>query len=302
MAKKLITRIKGGLGNQLFCYASARRLAIANQAELIIDDVSGFTYDSVYKRKYALDEFQIPARKASYFERMEPLGRWRRKILRVTSQRHPLCNQRYILQEGVHFDPEILSLSLNHEVTYFDGFGQSEDYFADIEEVLRQDLIFKPPRDKKNQAMAVEINASQSVAVHVRWFDFIEKNSASQASDDYYRNALAKIRERISSPHLFIFSDQAQETAGRFEPLTGDMKVTYVTHNQNEDMAYADLWLMSTCKHFVIANSTFSWWGAWLGEKKGVSEIFAPKFVLEATTNVTAWGFDRLLPSRWNLL
>lgn len=302
MSKKLITRIKGGLGNQLFCYAAARRLAIANQVELIIDDVSGFKYDLAYKRKYALDVFQIPAKKASYFERMEPLGRWRRKLLRLISLRHPLCRQHYILQEGVRFDPEILNLNLNRKVTYFDGFGQSEDYFADIEGVLRQDLIFKPPQDKKNQAMALEIAASQSVAVHVRWFDFDEKNAGSQASDEYYRNALAEIRNRLSSPHLFIFSDQSKETADRFKVLTGDMKVTYVTHNQKEDMAYADLWLMSMCKHFVIANSTFSWWGAWLGEKKGVSEIFAPKFVLEPTSNVTAWGFDRLLPSRWNLL
>ena len=302
MPKKLITRVKGGLGNQLFCYAAARRLAIINQAELIIDDVSGFTYDLTYKRKYALDVFQISAKKASYFERMEPLGRWRRKLLRLISLRHPLCRKYYILQEGVGFDPEILSLSLNRKVTYFDGFGQSEDYFADIEEVLRQDLTFKPPQDDKNQAMALEIHASQSVAVHVRWFDFDEKNSSSGASDGYYRKALAEIRRRVSSPHLFIFSDQSKETAERFGALTGGMKVTYVTHNQNEDMAYADLWLMSMCKHFVIANSTFSWWGAWLGEKKGFSEIFAPKFVLEPTSNVTAWGFDRLLPNRWNLL
>jgi hypothetical protein len=301
MAKKLITRIKGGLGNQLFCYATARRLAMLNQAELIIDDVSGFTYDLAYKRKYALDVFHIHAKKASFFERMEPLGRLRRKLSRLVSLRHPLSRQYYILQEGVCFDPEILTLKLSHEVTYFDGFGQSEDYFADIEGVLRQDLLIKPPQDKKNQSMALEIGATQSVAVHVRWFNFDDKNSGN-VSDEYYRNALAEIRKRVSAPHLFIFSDQAKETAERFKVLTGDMKVTYVNHNKSEDMAYADLWLMSMCKHFVIANSTFSWWGAWLGEKKGASEIFAPNFIIEPATNVTAWGFKRLLPDRWNLL
>jgi hypothetical protein len=301
VSKKLITRIKGGLGNQLFCYASARRLALVNQAELIIDDISGFAYDSFYRRKYALDAFQIPVNKATYLERMEPIGRFRRKLLRFLSKDQPLHRQRYILQEGVEFDSNLLSLHLTNKVTYFDGFGQSESYFSDIEEVLRRDLVFKPPQDNFNQSIAKIIKSCESVAVHVRWFSGL-KNDESQASDEYYRNALKKIQTNLIDPHLFIFSDQPKETAERFGSLTTGMKVTYVVHNQGDEMAYADLWLMSLCRHFIIANSTFSWWGAWLGEQKHISLICAPKLIVQPENNVTAWGFKNLLPDRWTLL
>ena len=301
VSKKLITRIKGGLGNQLFCYASARRLAWVNQAELVIDDASGFSSDFKYQRKYALDVFYIQAPKASFRERMEPLGRLRRTLLRIFSAKLPLNKRRFIVQNGVQFDPKVLTLRLENEVTYFDGFGQSEEYFADIENLIRQDLIFREPLDDKNQAFALAITSCESVAVHVRWFTFDATNS-SQASDEYYRIALSEIRKKVSAPHLFIFSDQVEEAAKRLSSFTGDMEVTYVDHNQGDAMAYADLWLMSKCKHFIIANSTFSWWGAWLGEKKGISQIFAPKLVVDPSSNVTAWGFDQLLPKRWTLL
>ena len=92
---KLIARIKGGLGNQLFCYAAARRLALVNNAELVIDDVTGFVRDRQYRRQYALDRFQIPARKATPAERMEPFERYRRGVAKfVARRRRPVPRRR----------------------------------------------------------------------------------------------------------------------------------------------------------------------------------------------------------------
>ena len=110
MSRKVVVRLKGGLGNQLFCYAAARRLAWANEAELVLDAVTGFKYDQRYRRSYALGCFRIPARLASPSEQMEPLGRIRRLIARKLSERKPLAQRRYIQQVGVDFDPGILAL------------------------------------------------------------------------------------------------------------------------------------------------------------------------------------------------
>ncbi len=301
-ATKLITRIKGGLGNQLFCYASARRLALVNNAELVIDDVSGFAYDKKYKRSYALDVFNIQARKAKSSERFLPFERVRRAIIKRMSQYFPLGERRYIFQNSVKFSPELLELRLQPGMTYFDGFGQSERYFLDVEEVIRNDLKIAPPSDELNQEMAEKIRSSEAVALHVRWFDSHDSESQNNISIAYYRDAIEKILEVVNQPHFFIFSDNAVATKGKLENIMAGLNKTFVNHNQSESMAYADMWLMTLCKHFVIANSTFGWWAAWLGEEKGKSQVIVSALEIPASNNITAWGFEGQIPDRWTLL
>lgn len=299
MRKRLFTQIKGGIGNQLFCYASARGLALANNAELIIDAKSGFRSDHLYKRQYSLNVFNISAPKASLLQRMEPFGRLRRGIKRRFNKLLPLPRRRYIFQEGVQFDSEILSLRLQEGDTYFDGFGQSEDYFSDFESIIRNDLIFKPPLDDQNQKISTIIKSGNSVAIHVRWFSPGNMESGDHIAMQYYQEAISRIIATVSNPHFFIFSDQMVITIKLLLPLLSKQLVTYVEHNNSEKMAYADLWLMSQCQHFIIANSTFSWWGAWLGEQRNVSQIYAPGKYVNPSQSITAWGFDRLIPDRW---
>ena len=111
-SRKIITRIKGGLGNQLFCYAAARRLALVNSAELVIDDVTGFVRDHNYRRRYALDHFHIPARKATPAERLEPFERYRRGLMKWSSRRKQFAERRYVEQEGEDFDHRLLALKV----------------------------------------------------------------------------------------------------------------------------------------------------------------------------------------------
>lgn len=302
MRKRLIAQIKGGIGNQLFCYASARRLALANDAELVVDVVSGFSSDHLYKRQYSLDIFHIDAPKATLWQRMEPFGRLRRGIKRRLNKMLPLSRKRYIFQEGVQFDPEILSLKLQKGDTYFEGFGQSEDYFSDIESIIRNDLAFKSPLDAKNQTLFTAIQSSNSVAIHVRWFNPGNQESGDHLALQYYQDAISRMIAVVANPHFFVFSDQMAITKKLLEPLLSQYSVAYIEHNDSENMAYADLWLMSQCQHFIIANSTFSWWGAWLGEKKNISQIYAPGKYVNPNQSVTAWGFDRLIPDRWVIL
>jgi len=120
---KIIARIKGGLGNQLFCYAAARRLALVSNAELVIDDVTGFIRDRQYRRKYALDTFPISARRATPRERKDPIGRYRRGIAKFIAKQHPFHERNYIEQEGTDFDQRLLEFRPKGTV-YIDGLWQ----------------------------------------------------------------------------------------------------------------------------------------------------------------------------------
>lgn len=301
MNRKLVVRLKGGLGNQLFCYATARRLALQNNAELVLDDYTGFLYDHMYQRRFGLEQFSVEARRATPREMFEPLPRVRRFLLHKWSQHQPWQMRRYIKQIGVDFDERLLSLELRSGTSWFDGFGQSERYFADVEDVIRADLIIKPPTDDANTSMAQQIKTCDAaVALHVRWFE--AGDSIVNVSSQYFANAIQRIAGLVAQPHFFVFSDNAAATRQKLDGMMSGYDKTFVQINKSEQMAYADMWLMSQCKHFIISNSTFSWWSAWLGEKKGHTEVIAPALVLPAFGNVTAWGFDGQIPERWTKL
>lgn len=294
--KRLIVRLKGGIGNQLFCYAAARRLALTNQAELVLDHVTGFSRDHLYRRKYLLERFNIPCRKATSWERMEPFERYRRAWVKLTARRKPFEFRNYVEQEGIDFDPRLLTFKVEGTI-YLDGLWQSEGYFKDVEEIIRQDLQITPPDDLQNQEMAAKIDSCNAVAIHVRWFNGPHDQTPNHnIGHDYYKRAVKEIMDKLLNPHFFVFSDNP-EAARNMLPLTNEM-ITCVDHNQHDDNACADLWLMTLCKHFIIANSTFSWWGAWLADDKS-KIVITPKIEL---TGVTAWGFRGIIPDTWTQL
>lgn len=295
MSTKIISRIFGGLGNQLFCYAAARRLALVNDAELVIDDISGFQYDYEYRRNYQLCHFNIPCRKVTYFEQLEPYSRQRRYFKRRLNQRMQFLKRTYIMQEGLDFDPRMLHIKPQGTL-YLEGYWQSEDYFKDVAETIRRELQIMPPTDADNLFMRQQIRAGTGVAVHVRFFDKPHTNGINNVSVDYYNRAI-EMMERLSPvAHYFIFSDQPEAVRACI-PLPAS-RFTIVAHNQSDEKAYADLWLMTHCQHFIIANSTFSWWGAWLATNAN-KQVIAPGLKLEATSRVASWGFEGLLPLEW---
>jgi len=290
--RKVIVRIKGGLGNQLFCYAAARRLALINNAELVIDDITGFTRDNQYYRQYALDRFSIPVRKATAIERLEPFERCRRAALKWSSRRKVFAERRYLEQEGLDFDARLLTVRVQ-DTLFLDGLWQSEGYFKDVEQIVREDLRITPPTDVLGQCLADEILNSEAVAVHMRWFDVPGSTATYNLSADYYQRAIALVESEVDSPHYFLFSDNPGAAMAMLKMPDG--RVTCIAHNQGHEKAYADLWLMTQCRHFITANSTFSWWGAWLGTKKN-KIVLTPKLKLDGKT---AWGFKGLIPNEW---
>lgn len=292
---KVIVRLKGGLGNQLFCYAAAKGVAIRNNLELVIDNITGFSRDKKYHRFYSLANFYITARLATTAERLEPFERYRRAFAKWRSRRVPFSERFYIEQEFRDFDVRLFHLRPQRDI-YIDGLWQSEEYFKDIEQIIRQDLKFKVPVDAVNQEMSGRITACENVvALHVRWFDSPPGGSCqNNVCGDYYKRAIAYARERVHAPHFLVFSDDPAAAVNRLS-LPED-NYTAVSHNKGGANAYKDMWLMSQCRHFIMANSTFSWWGAWLSSHNN-KLIIAPN--PERFDNNNAWRVRGLLPTKW---
>jgi hypothetical protein len=285
--------IKGGLGNQLFCYAAARSLALKNNAELIVDDVSGFLHDYDYQRYYQLVHFNISCRKATMVQKLVLFSRVGRFLKRRFNNHLPFEMRAYIQQEGIDFDARLLHLKI-YSTVYMEGYWQSEGYFKDVESTIRSDLRILPPTDARNVATGKRIRDCKSVALHVRFFDSPQDAGGSNASRDYYDRAVGWMEANLPGAHYFIFSDRP-DIARTVIPLQ-DERITCISHNQGDENAYADLWLMTQCQHFIIANSTFSWWGAWLASHPD-KQVVAPG--IEMRTGKVFWGFDGLLPEEW---
>ena len=296
MSVLVIPRIHGGLGNQLFLYAAARRIALVNNAELVIDNVSGFRYDKLYNRHYQLDHFSIPCRTATPSERLEPFSRIRRNLIRRWNRRIPFEQRRYLVQGRHEFDSRLLDLHPKKGL-YMEGLWQSERYFKDVEPQIRQDLQIRSPTDAANLACANHIRQCPAVAVHVRYFDDPVSVSSAKGNNipsDYYLRAVNVIESKVSGAHYFLFSDRP-EVARNQIPITND-RITLVHHNKGDENAYADFWLMSQCQHFIIANSTFSWWAAWLAGYQD-KIVIAPS--LEERAGAIPWEFDGSIPDQW---
>jgi hypothetical protein len=269
-------------------------MALANNAELVIDDVSGFSYDHAYQRRYQLDRFNIPCRKATPEERLEPFSRIRRYLKRAHNKCRSFEDRNYIQQEGITFDPRLLHVNVSGTV-YLEGYWPSENYFKDVEHLIRRDLQIAAPADAVNLVFASQIQERNSVAVHVRYFDNPAGKRGNSTLGDYYARAIAQMEQFAPGAHYFVFSDQPDCARG-WLPISND-RTTFVNENKGDENAYADLWLMTKARHFIIANSTFSWWGAWLSDNSS-KIVIAPK--VEPNRPNDSWGFDGLIPPQWH--
>ncbi|MCF8196964.1 MAG: alpha-1,2-fucosyltransferase [Polynucleobacter sp.] len=291
--KRVVVRIKGGLGNQLFCYAAARRLAMLNHAELVIDYISGFAKDKLYSRKYQLDHFNVVGKKIRVSKWFLPLYAVKNQLLERVNRLFPFNKRTYLTQEGVDFDSRLMNFKI-HGSLYLDGYWQSESYFSDIRSIILEDIQLKLPLDEASLALEIKISQCMAIAVHVRFFDEPNQLASNNLISGYYDRAVELIKKHAPGAHFFIFSDRPELAMSYLSLPVSD--VTLITHNGGGDSAYIDLWLMSKCKHFIIANSTFSWWGAWLGRYVD-KKVISPGF--EKRKGVSWWGFNGLLPDNW---
>ena len=262
---KVIAKIVGGIGNQIFCYAAARRLAIKNEASLCLD-LNFFQSDVNYGRAYRLDSFTLPLHETIETRRLLPasldLRLWR--LTRIAGSLGALPGKDWLIEAvpGV-FEPRILEKRVTR-TTVLDGYWQDERYFRDIETPLRADLTFRPEIRQGAGELAALIEAGASVAVHGRRYGAPGSRTGGANAvlgADFYRRAVQTILARVPQAKFYLFGD---DPGWVVEQLPKGLDFT-VVHNSGLRGDATDLYLMSRCRHFIVANSTFSWWGAWLG-------------------------------------
>ena len=176
---------------------------------------------------------------------------------------------------------------------YLDGYWQSERYFAEVAQVARAEFALRRPPDAENQRMLDAIRGAEAVGIHARRGDYVTdartRDVHGHAPAEYYAAAVARIRSLVRAPAFFVFSD---DPAWAAQHLRVDPATVIVGHN-DAGRDYEDLRLMSACRHHIIANSTFSWWAAWLGERPG-QRVIAPRHWFRDGPDARD-----LVPARW---
>lgn len=252
--KTIIIRVLGGLGNQLFIYSFARYLSLNLNRQVYLETYTGFIKDP-YKRKYRLNKFNIKLKKCPWYLALYfPL---KNRFVKMTKLF--FGNARFINEKEFVANPEVALRKIQKStIAYLDGYWQDSNFFNNYEEIIKNELALKTKMNDKNIKMATIMNKCNSIAIHFRRVQY-----DTLLEHDYYFNSINQIKTKIENPHFFIFSD---DIIWCKQNLRFDGTFTFVDHNPNDEIA--ELWLMSQCKHFIIANSTFSWWGAWLANNQ----------------------------------
>lgn len=258
-ANLVVTQLVGGLGNQMFQFAAGLGLAKRKSASLKIDSSSFRNYQL---HKFDLLKWAVPAVEVNPAELKELLGR---KLFILPNKKFK--------EKKFSFDPNFFSL---HPPVYLQGYWQSEKHFKHVREELLS--LFVPSSPLSDYSLKIKKMISESycaVSLHVRRGDYLlSKNQSIHGSCglDYYQKCIQYFENKYQDITFFIFSDDIPWAR---ENLTFKGQSVYVDGN-GVDRNHEDMFLMSLCHHNVIANSSFSWWGAWLNKNKD-QEVIAPK-------------------------
>lgn len=280
MNRAVIAIVKGGLGNQLFIYAAARALALRTGCQLYLDIKRGYTLDT-YGRSYRLNRFPIRAEIMPEAWRVAPtLKHPRHKLIRAINKLLPRDRRDYFAERWTLPPSQLIDLRPERDRITLLGYWQDEAYFADCTDTIRAELAPSSPNDARNRLLGEELAGTESVFVHVRRVSYPAALPA-----DYYRTALTEARRSLVRPRFVIFGDDL--AWAKSELGLGASEATYVDHNATDELA--DLWLMTRCRHAITANSSFSWWGAWLGEPHAKRLVVVPKKCSRALSPAQGW-------------
>lgn len=289
----VIVKIIGGLGNQLFQYAFSK--ALENRTGFkVYHDVEDFSTD--YKlRKISLQHFNVKINYADKDQSDQLKSAYNKALFKM----HLISNGFLVKEKNLKYYAEQpylfneVAFSLNNGL-YLNGYWQSEKYFSAIKDVIRSDFEILTPPSEGNLKFLDLIEGSNAVSLHIRRGDYISNPSANKiyniCSLSYYESAMNYIAERVTDPVFFVFSDDMEWVKNN---LRSRFKIVLVDENDGES-AYEDLRLMNKCQHNIIANSTFSWWGAWLNNNADKIVISPQSWFKEGTRSS-----NNLLPQEW---
>jgi hypothetical protein len=293
-----IVRVSGGLGNQLFQYAFARALGETSKDEVFLD-LSTYGYEAAHNGFELEELFPVVFRVAA-----------EKDIIRLgTRPKGPLSQVRrkYFTKKSHHidkrfsYDPEVFRLSGDR---YLEGWWQDERYFSCIADTLRQELKFIKAPGEKNASFIAGLRAAYGAeglaSLHVRRGDAQKNPDTWVCTEAYYRRAIDRLRAtaREKSLHFLVFSDDLPWCREHLKPALDE--ATFVDWNRGAD-SWKELWLMSQCPRHIIANSTFSWWGAWL-DPSPERIVLAPhpwSLAKPKPFEYYHYTFDSVVPESW---
>ena len=291
----IVMNLNGGLGNQLFQYALGRHLSITHNTPLGFD-ISSVEADP--NRHYRLDSFNISGtvmaiKKTSAGKRFNETSLIN-KFISDTNLLYRFFNQELtvIRENGFEFQANILKCPNN---SFLEGYWQTEKYFKSIESIIRADLTLVNPLTPNLANLEDEITKSTSISIHVRRGDYAS-NPVTTAyhglyAIDWYQMAIKEMEKSLGRQvHFFVFSDDYDWVKTN---LKLDMPCTFIKPSP-DGMEAQDLYLMSRCKHNITANSSYSWWAAWLNPNPNKKVIAPAKWFMGADSNTID-----LIPPEW---
>lgn len=281
----LIIKILGGLGNQMFQYAFYKALIEKGYSvKADISDFEGYSLHNGYELKKVFD---INIKQSTISENYK-VGKLKSKIdkylLKWGLKKNYYAD--FLPIDAITYHPEVFNIKSD---MYLWGYWQSYKYFEDIKTKILSDFIFNECLDEKNKMIMEMISNTNSVSLHIRRGDYVDNKIVENiCTNIYYKNAVEYIMKNVQNPKFFIFSNDIEWCKEKF--LLDN--VVYVD-NSGEN-SYKDMQLMSKCKHNIIANSTFSWWGAYLNQNADKIVICPNKWF-----NISAYHMDDIYPEDW---
>jgi hypothetical protein len=290
----ILINFMGGLGNQLFQYAVGRRLAAKHTTPLKFDVA---WYQKQTLRSYQLDAFNIQAEIAS----VDEIKKFRRadwdglkaRVYQAVQRRLPYYYRRVVVENTPFiFDPNIVN-KVSRDV-YLIRYWQNCSYLIPIASNLRQELTLRETPTPAFLAWREKIIRQESTSLHIRRGDYVNDLLINQVHGvcplTYYSDAIDYIRQRVPETTIFVFSDDMDWAREKFDndPRYEFVELKETSRDQEE------LVLMSLCDHHIIANSSYSWWGAWLGDKPGKIVIAPQKWFNDTKRNT-----QDLIPDTW---
>lgn len=274
----------GGLGNQMFQYAAAKALALHNNEDIVIDNRLFANYEL---HQYSLNHFNVKAPFLKEDIIFNPT--FSEKIKAFISGKKVFTKYE---ESDLTYDEKLFEAT--HRNIYLKGYFQTEKYFLKFEDQIRNDFEITTPLSEKTTEMIKIIEAENSVSLHIRRGDYVSNPDANAVHGtcnlDYYTRAIATIKEKIKNPTFFIFSDDINWAKENLKTENETYFIDFTDASTN----YEDIKLMSSCKHNIIANSSFSWWGAWLNRNRN-KIVIAPK----KWFNTDSHNAKDILPESW---
>lgn len=287
----ILVYLMGGLGNQMFQYAAGKALAHSKGVDFkVYFNEDEYPYIKYF---YHLDVFKLKAEfpTKEEYKKFKPLKGITYKIAKKLGLH---ADGKIVAQVGFKYEESFFDIPDN---TYIKGFYQSYKYFQTIKDTIREDFTFAKPATGLNAELLEKIESSNSIAIHFRRGDYVEVKKTNDfhgvCSLEYYQAAVDWICEGVDNPQLYIFSNDIQYVKDNFK---SSFPITFVEHNDFKN-SHEDLRLMAACKHNIIANSSFSWWAAWLNNNPNKKVVAPGRWFTDESINT-----NDLFPSDWKKL